>query len=611
MSFLSSTTMPRTCNAPRVLAWPVLVRFLATWAGLAAPWLALWYWFSELGGWPLNDDPFYAKPLAFWASDGRWQLVRQYDELTASSVAHIVTGGLAVWGRDFGYRALFLVCLLQQAMGAAALYWLGRHLSLDRRLSVLAALTLICFPLYFGHGFTFMTDGPAAAWSAIALVCLLAGLMRRHVPLLVIGALATGWGYWIRQTNGLILLAGLAAWCLLFVPGWVNRSLRTQSLPSSGGLSSASTSPTVSHGTPLWPLCLMLSLVGCAVGLLESGWLIPSSASRVKDIAPQTGEGYWKQLAIATYGWLLLAGWFAVAWVPLFYRQAVLASRSLSLRSRRLCVCVAAFVLLVGLSPLVATSGRAHITNSTGAFIQNAHFGPIFLSDMDLPGRWGDLCGVAWPAWVWQCLSVLSIVGAACLAWWAAWNTSQAWTTMLTGHTEPLIACGLACLVMIGASVTAIVLFVEPHMDRYWLFLMPVLAIWWLLMAAHGRWQLTRPAIAWALLWLGVNLAGATIFTHDMLAWNNARWQFVNAHLAAGHSADSIDAGRDVNAWLRMDEDPRTSARPGDSSPWWSGRASLAIASGPRPGWHTYSQLPWPAWATGQTHHLLVLAPDD
>ena len=78
-------------------------------------------------------------------------------------------------------------------------------------------------------------------------------------------------------------------------------------------------------------------------------------------------------------------------------------------------------VLVALLIPFAGTSGRACITNSTGAFIQNAHFGPIFLSDMDEPGRWGQLGGVAWPLRVWQVLSLLSILSCACLAWWLAW----------------------------------------------------------------------------------------------------------------------------------------------------------------------------------------------
>lgn len=32
-----------------------------------------------------------------------------------------------------------------------------------------------------------MTDGPAAAWSGIALACLLVGLLLHHGPLLAVG----------------------------------------------------------------------------------------------------------------------------------------------------------------------------------------------------------------------------------------------------------------------------------------------------------------------------------------------------------------------------------------------------------------------------------------
>ncbi len=107
-----------------------------------------------------------------------------------------------------------------------------------------------------------------------------------------------------------------------------------------------------------------------------------------------------------------------------------------------------------------------------------------------------------------------------------------------------------------------------------------------------------------------MNAGMATVFTHDMLAWNDVRWRFVESQLKQGLRAEQIDGGRDVNAWLRLDEDSDSMPRHGDTSKWWSGRAELAIAVGQRPGWHEVQRLPWFSWATGREHHLLVLERD-
>lgn len=546
---------------------------------LALPWLFDWWLLADLEGWPLNDDPFYAKPLAMWAQDGRVQFVRQYGFLTASSVAHIATGALATTS-GFSFRWLYLICIVQQAFGASALYWMARRLRLPRPVAVLAAASLVSFPLYFGHAFTFMTDGPAAAWSCLACVALSLGLIERNRSMLAAGALAVGWGYWIRQTNGALLIAP----CIVL---------------AASGLKPGN------HLRPLqaWPLSLALLIIVT----LESGYILPASSARLGDIAPQSTDGYWKRVVIALYGWLLLAGWYTLPIAPWLVGQVWRGGCCHSRSERYFCHCGAAVALIAGGLPLAMTAGRAHLTNATGSFIQNGHYGPIFLSDMDEPQRWGTLGGVQWPPSVWQALSVLSILSAGAVAWWASWAVLQWRCHPSQDMARPLIKNACGWLFMLALSVAALALFVEPHLDRYWLFLMPILTVFCLMVAADQKWTIGHLALAWGCGCVVLQLIMSTVFVHDMLAWNHARWQFINAYLASGQAPQTIDGGRDVNAWLRMDEDPNTSARPGDDSRWWSGHAHFCISTGPRPGWQLNTQLPWDSWATGRTHYLLVL----
>lgn len=78
-------------------------------------WIAIWWLLAGLGGWPIYDDQFYAKPIAFWTADGRWQAVRQYGALTASSIGHIFLGAIAHSTGPFDYRTLFLSAAAREA----------------------------------------------------------------------------------------------------------------------------------------------------------------------------------------------------------------------------------------------------------------------------------------------------------------------------------------------------------------------------------------------------------------------------------------------------------------------------------------------------------------
>jgi len=590
------------------LSGRTLVVWAVLWLIVASPWLAAWLAFANLGGWPSNDDPFYAKPIELWSKQGRWNWVSQYGALTASSVAHVAVGALATIGHPFAYRPLFLAVIAQQSLGTLSLICLTRGCWGGGVAATLVAAALVTFPLYYGHAFTFMTDGPATAWAAIGCTAGLWGALHRDCRWLILSSLAIGWGYWIRQTDALVLAVPLLS--LVF-----SQRLAGQ--------------PLLNLGSLRCTVCL-LTPAGLAIAFLESGWWFSSTAVRAGDVAPTLGSGYWREVAIACYGWLLLCGWFALPWCVLLVREARRMAARMPVRAYRLCSISAIVVWMIGLAPWLSSAGGACLTNSTGTFIQNAHFGPVFLSDMDEPGRWGSLNGVQWPLWIWQLLSLLSLFSTGVLGWWGAWtiwNCRAMLSGVATGINGPkfaeqspakeaaidaraLAAGALACLVALLVAVLLIALLIDPHMDRYWLFLLPVLSSWWICLAAQCGWQWTRPALLWGVLWLSFHFSISIVFSHDMLAWNNARWTWVNQRLAAGLAAQHLDGGRDVNAWLRMNEDPNTSARTGDVSPWWSGYATEALAVGSRPGWRTIDRVTWHAWATGHDHELFVLAPE-
>ena len=575
-------------------------KFFIVWSFMALLWIVLWIAFSSLGGWPSNDDPFYAKPLFFWANEGQWRSVKQYGDLTASSLSHQSIAWLLTIGSAFSYRYLFLVCIAQQSFGVTVVYCTSRAMGVSISNAILMAVSLAVFPLYYGHAFTFMTDGPATAWGVVACCCSVLGIVRNSCRWMLIASLSIGLGYWMRQTNVLLLLAPLSAWASLV---WRNQSLNR------------------------WYYARIVALLlpaSVAIVGLESGLLIDSNLSRFKDVAPRLDCNYVKNTVIASYGAAMLLGWFMMPWMLHATGIAFSQLRKQHLSSKCIGIVTALSVFAAGFIPFAMTGGNACLTNSTGVFISNAHFGPIFLSDMDEPQRWSDLGNVRWPLLYWKIVSLVAIINSAIFAWWIAWTLCEFFRpTNCESHSEAhnrhvAIAMGLLISCLLASAF--LVFFVEPHMDRYWLFVLAAFLVWWIniLLVSDCQVDCIRGPIlwrlvssSWAIACVLIHFGMSSMFTHDMLAWNNARWFYIHTQLQRGMKPDEIDGGRDVNAWFRLDEDRNTNSRKGDTSRWWSGRSLRSLAVGERPGWHEVDRIPWFSWATGQEHYLLVLDRDD
>ena len=220
----------------------------------------------------------------------------------------------------------------------------------------------------------------------------------------------------------------------------------------------------------------------------------------------------------------------------------------------------------------------------------------------------GRMDGVTWPVLFWQSLTLLAILNAAQLAWWVVYllNLPRLQTTSSTVD-KTVAWCGIGMLSMIASILLIFLGTFFAIMDRYWMILFASLFSGTAILLSRPHVQIPR----WA--WVtatAMMLAGGTlsvVFTHDFLLWNQTRWKQVESWVSDGRVGEEFDGGRDVNAWFRSAEDPRTMARPGDTSPWWSGRAHLALSIGPRQGWHEIDRLSWRSWATGRDHEILVL----
>ncbi len=572
---------------------------------LTLPLFATWWLLRDIPGYPSNDDPFYGRPAQILAEESRIQVIRQYGELSASSILHSIFGGMMAWCFGFSYRILFLSVILQLCMAALMLRWSVLQIkapdSMDQRpyswTPWVIAATLLWNPLVFGHGFTFMTDGPAMAWFTVSLLCFLQGLRREKLRWLIAGSIAAGAVFWIRQTH--VSIVGFPVISLVII-SWQRREVRFVLL---GCLASI--------------LPAFLSVL-----LFESGVLVFGDQQRVDQFIPD-GLDAW-QLIINVYGLALLMGALCLPLCPWLIENLIFkwhrdgTKKLITKPSSMIAITSAAFLFV----PLLATKGRAVITSATGSFLQNTHLGPIFLSDFEVPERWADMGGVDWPAWVWQCISALAILNFGLIVHQIVDGVEN--FRKAREPTEVAKRVAIQCGIWVSSiPFLFVILTVRTGvLDRYWMPIIPLL----LMSLAESQLQtraienLRSPstlqaiasrrhhlAIATTCFLLMLELSFSVVLVRDFLTFNARRWQQYEAWLDEGYIPQDIDGGRDMNAWFRSFEDFDTRMRPGGTEAWWTSFSKVAMSIGPRPGWRETGRIRWDAWMDQQEHEILLL----
>ncbi|MEZ6126529.1 MAG: hypothetical protein R3C49_25690 [Planctomycetaceae bacterium] len=546
---------------------------------VGAPLFLTWLCFADLGGYPSNDDPFYGRPAKIFADEFRYQVVRQSGELAASSAAHVFFGGLLSTVFGFSYRTLFLAVIIQLWLAGMAVTRIFRRAGCGEDFSLLCAAIFLLNPLSFGHGFTFMTDGPAMAWVVFAVALFQKGLREGSDSALIAGSIAAGVAFWMRQTH--ILIVGFPVASLLVAAIAYGERKRV-----------------------IQRLMLAVTPALLSVLLFESGWIVFGDSGRVHTVFPATIDV--RQLVIDVYGLTLLIGFLTLPLLPTVASTVRIQWQA----GHRFSAYASAIAIAAAMVAMISTSGRAVLTSATGTLLQNAHLGPIFLSDFENPARWGDMGGVSWPLIVWQGITVAAVVNFGLLA-----GSLLAAIRQIHSDSNAVDSAITVGLLICACPIVVLILNVSTGvLDRYWLLLLPI--VFCLIAECTGRGSafaahLAGPVIRTVgLLLLGLIAVMSIVFVHDFLTWNQTRWAQTQQWLNDGLQAQDFDGGRDINAWYRSAEDTDTMAREGDSSGWWSGLATRALSIGPRDGWHQISELKWSAWATGREHSILILHRD-
>ena len=559
----------------------------------ALPLIVVALWFRGLGAYPANDDFLFARSAQHWAEEDRFLLVSLNGYLTPSAVVHVATGWLAAEAFGFSFLTLRWATLTVCACGGVALYSLARTVGCGRGVACLIATALVVNPFYFGHAFTFMTDAPAVAWASVALSCYVRGSLYGSCRWLFVGSIATLLGVWTRQTDIAILV---------FPTYFVGAEAfaRRQWFASLKPWSAACLVPVI-------------GLLAFLLGVFDTGTVDQDFPGLTRRL-----DGAWlRRAAIDGYGVCLLTAFAILPLAPLLATRLADRLRHRS-RGRRRMLAGVGFAVVAALSgALYSTHGEAYLTNGggTGPFLQNAHFGPILLSDSYDPGRWSDMGNVVWPAAIWQAISLMAILATGLMAAVAVDEVAELFDRPADGSLRSRWSMG--ALLTAGVTCFGLLLLIEKRFDRYWMALFaPVFA--WTAVRVAQRSASAGPGRQWRIpVWasiasttlLAATLAMSIVFTHDYLAWNQARWRLVEEYRARGFDPDQIDGGYEVNGWFRSAADPATKDRPEDAGhPWWGGNSVRWIAGAPRDGFRTIDRSEWRSWATGRTHSIYGLS---
>lgn len=568
---------------------------LPLWAGV--------FLFRSLGAYPANDDFLYARDVAIWLQDGPGDRVALNGLPTVSAVTLVTWGWLWCSCGGFDYTLLHTSVAVLASAGIVGQYLAARAVGLGTGGASLLALTLAVNPFYFGHGFTFMTDTPAVALLALAIAAYAWGIRCGSLSLLLAGGALGLAAVWTRQNSVTAILFPTLTLLLLLL----KRNLIQNKHLSRQGLLISWLVPLVVAG--------FLPLVGYGVQAtgVFAGRHITRAYPGLAITWPQP-----KVLLLTWYSAALVVGFSTLPTMPVLIRCWIRAHHWIHV--------IGAIPGLLFLLAFLNTGGRAALTNATGYFLQNAHFGPVLLSDAHDIGRWGDMGGVAWPFVVWQLLTILAILQIIALGAVGTRKITSWLMAPSTGNPDTFnrAAMGIALALTALANLVLLSLLLSVHFDRYWMILFPFILTWIASLLADdiGPTPLTmanagtraQKFLVYILTVLLLLLQGgiAFTFTHDYLAWNQTRWQLVEELLSDGIPTYEIHGGFEVNGWFVSAEDRATRENPHTSTNShrsWSGRARWFLAIGPRAEFDIHQQRRWYSWATGREHTIYVLRP--
>ena len=462
--------------------WPALA---AIGGVFALGWLLISPWRNV----PVIDDWVYAWSVEHVLKTGELRIL---EFSSIYPIAQVLWGALFASVAGFSFGILRLSTVVLAVGGCWAIYLTLRELGVDAVASLLAALTVALYPVYFSLAFSFMTDVPFVALSSAALYCYVSALVRNQPARL-------WWG------GGVALLAFLIRPLGLVLP-----------LAAVAGIPRGPWKTTLRRLIP--PLAATVAvMVAVWIALPHLLGRLPVSDQRVNGLSALL------QVPLKDYALWNINLPFIVAFpfAPLLLASLVRPGRAISIG-------VVTVVLMIGLRLMLGQLPTPLPDWQTWSL-------------QDLATRGGLLGGDLQPsAWSVHAMPILKVAGSIVVSSLAVGLLAWVFPGSDRSRRPP------AARVVLALALAHVLLFnlLWFFNDRYYVVLAPSLA-YLAAVPLTGDRRAVWIAAPLLMLWGFISITG----TRDMLATNDVVAGLARELEATGVPPSQIDAGYSLNGW--------------------------------------------------------------
>ncbi len=436
------------------------------------------------GNFPLYDDWTPALSVASFTGSGTF-FYPAY--LSAFSFVPILYGIAVSMVFGFSFGVLRLTTILLAWGCACLLYSFLRRSDFSVRTSIDSTLLMLVSPLFVFLSNTFMSDIPGLFFLLAALYFFSRGFRERRYSLIIIGACCSLFGFFTRQFNILLLLAGAGSY--FFYP-YMNRKV----------------------GMVLWG-AIGLVFFGVWALIMNAG-VVPATPI-VLYLPPDSGQRISQSLLFT----ILIAIFFCASFAPFILARKGWMGIWRSMHSYK------ALYLT-----LFASTISAILYYLFPRFLTViSYFGlgtvPFFMR--------GDI-----PLWGWPAVYIIVLAGCLLLASWLFRRVSVIFDLV---KEQPWNAFLLYFGVLYGLTI---IIFV-PFFDRYFLFFLPIICY---INAYVLKKYAVSHVVYYGML--SIIALYSIVGVYNYIGWNDARWRLGERIVTSGIPREKINGGYEWNGWF-------------------------------------------------------------